>query len=219
MKNVMIILFLLPVMVFSQPFDTGVRTDIENSWTADQTFITVNLDTISINGPRIYSDGANYFMFTADLQSSSGGGYYLNNSSAVSFPVLSTGNDKNSGVHLPGSDEGGFSIGGIYALQIIEGAGNNGITTCFHGDVKIDSSGSISGNTNVRGTDSFDGISAADSILNNDFTSGDIFFIQFTGAPGDSIKIPFADCREDTLIVRRSNDGDANQAYNWWRLK
>ncbi|MBC8277581.1 MAG: hypothetical protein H8E46_05070 [FCB group bacterium] len=239
MKNTIIILFLLPVIAFSQPFDTGVRTDIENSWTADQTFVYVLADSmlIPLSGKILFGDGDSYIYEMSDDQIGfataggwrwytnasgivmSGGGALRLAGSATSPSYAARNSDINTGVGWAGADSLSLIAGGVEGVRIAEGAGNNSSMVSLYGDVEIDSSGNFTGNANIRGSDSFDALAIADTILNADFAAADMFYLQFTGAPGDSINTLFADCREDTLIVRRVTDGDANQAYNWLRIK
>jgi len=242
MKNAIMILFLLPVIAFSQPFDTGVRTDIENSWTAGQTFVCLLADSmlIPISGTILFGDaetelyeatddrlviknaGTDQWQISSTLLGSnalSGQSPAFRNSVATSTnpTVVPDRNDYDTGGGSAGADQYSLIAGGVEGMRIAEGAGNNSVTVSLYGDVVIDSSGSFSGNPNIRGSDGFDGTVITDTILNDDFTTGDMFYLQFTGAPGDSIKPMFADCREDTVIVRRAIDGDADQPYNWWR--
>ena len=78
----------------------------------------------------------------------------------------------------------------------------------------------LHGNGNWRGSDSFSGVAIADTILNGDFASTDIFFASLTHtASMDSVNTSWVEAKTDTLIVHREADGDAGQTYNWWRLK
>ena len=109
--------------------------------------------------------------------------------------------------------------GGVTGMTIAEGAGNNSILVTVNGDFAIGSSGSFTGNSNIRGSDSFDGTCETDTIFNDNFDITDVFNLQLTGMPGDSIKVLFADATEDTLIVRRCAGGDAGQTYSWRMMK
>lgn len=242
MKNVFIILFSLPVIVFSQPFDTGVRTNVENSWQAEQTFTYILADSvlIPVSGRILLGDADTYFYEISDDRigvrladdtvwefsstvlgrSVTGRPALLNEGSSAFNPnITPNAGDPDIGLGTAGADLLSIIAGGVEAIRAAEGAGNNNVRCSIYGDVMIDSSGSLSGNANIRGSDSFAGIVIADTILNDDFAAADMFYLQFTGAPGDSIKTLFADGREDTLIVNRAADGDADQSYNWWRIK
>ncbi len=139
--------------------------------------------------------------------------------SATSPTLLPFWNDINTGIGGVEDDTLSLIAGGVEGIRVAEGSGANSIIVSVNGDFTISSNGALIGNSNIRGSDSFDGTAVADTILNDTFNSTDYFFVQLTGAVGDSIKTLFITAKEDTLIVNREADGDANQTYNWFKIE
>ena len=248
MKKFLLLSIILPALVFAQPFDTGVRTDKENDWTADQTFgnVTVGgrivVPSGSSGAPSLalgdgnsgfYESGDNevnlslnavskYRWRLGEFSGINGAGYFwiLNSAASATAPIYTFNGDLNTGIGRASPDSLSLIAGGVEAARAAEGAGNNSIIFTVNGDFVIGSSGNITGNTNIRGSDSFDALAIADTILNDDFAAGDNYQLTLTFlASMDSVQVLWAEGVEDTLIVHRLADGDADQTYNWWRIK
>ena len=242
-QSIIILAILIPLVCGADPFDSGnndAQTDLPNTWPETQTFYYLVSDSILIpvNGKILFAGGNNsiyeisstqlgveiggswrcYFTSTGIVMS---GGGTLRTAGSRPVPSFAVDNgDLNTGLSPAGDDSLGFVAGGVEGARVAEGgSGNNGILFSVYGDLAIDSSGVFTGNDNIRGSDSFDALAIADTILNANFDATDVFDLQFTGAVGDSIKTLFATAKEDTLIVNRAADGDAGQTYTWRMIK
>lgn len=83
----------------------------------------------------------------------------------------------------------------------------------------ISLTGTITGNTTNRDTNSFDNDAASDTVTVTGASVSDLYFIQTMGQTVNTADYCVVEPTATGFIVRRSASGTANLRYAWWRVK
>lgn len=173
--------------------------------------------------------GSSIWQMSTTYMGSYASGYptMMRETPSTTNPIFVTEGNRDCGLFVmatAGGDSAGITVGDKMGLLVEERTGQgyvNDVLAKAAGD--LETVGKFRGSAVNSGSDSFDGLAVADTItLGASVGAGltdDLIFAQYTGAVGDSIKVPFVNILSDTTFsVNRQADGDAGQTYNWWRV-
>lgn len=97
------------------------------------------------------------------------------------------------------------------------GSRNKKFQGVYTNNIKVDSS--ITGTSNLRGQNAFNGTDLTDTVTVANANIADIYFITLTGTVAGVDETPYVEATATGFIVRRNTGTTSGLTYNWLRIK